>query len=107
MRASLSLLLVVLVASPARGQLDRVRRAFEPAVGFWVGISTFGNRLLVPAQANYRYNSSLTLGARADVPLTRRTALLLDLGVAPISGQRVSAAGGSTIGEGIEDRLIA
>lgn len=73
--------------------LLRVRRAFEPALTAWIGTTKFGSRTY-DANATYGYASALTVGATADFPLTRRTALMVDASVLPTSKQEASSGAG-------------
>jgi hypothetical protein len=84
------------LGAPLGAQLDRPRVAFEPALTPWIGVRNFGTRVVDPIVGSYKLKGSLALGLRGDRPLTRRTGLLVDLSVAPLSGQEGAIRGGST-----------
>lgn len=73
---------LLLSAAPIEGQSRIPRRAFVPAVTPWLGVAGFGQRLTVPS-ARFRYGTSAMIGVTGDMPLSRRTALLGTVGVAP------------------------
>lgn len=73
----------LLAAAPAGAQ--RVfSRAFEPAVTPFVGISDYGYRATT-GSARAEYNNSLNIGIQGERPLSRRTALMGTLIVAPLT----------------------
>jgi len=80
-------------ASAQPTALVRVRRAFEPALTAWLGTTKFGSRTY-DANATYGYASSITVGATVDLPLTRRTGLMIDASVLPGSKQEASSGAG-------------
>jgi hypothetical protein len=58
----------------------------------WVGVSTFGTRQsFLNKSASYR--ASLSFGARAETPLSRRAGILANVGISPLARQRVDQAG--------------
>ena len=94
--AAITLAASLLAAVPhaARAQVEppevpRYARAFERAVTFTFGASSYGERLSrAGGDSRYRPASSFVLGTWFDQPITRRTGLLIGLAVAPVSGQR-------------------
>jgi hypothetical protein len=80
-----ALLAGALGARSAHAQFDRATRAFEPAIVPFVGFAGFGDRLDDAERSHFQYNASLAIGAQLQHPLTRRTALLGTLALAPLS----------------------
>lgn len=68
---------------------SRPVRAFEPSVTMSLGLRHFGDRARTIEGAS-AYSGSAEIGLRGDVPLTRRTAFMIDLSVAPFSKQESS-----------------
>jgi hypothetical protein len=69
--------------------------AFSRSAGFNLGLSTFGVRSTNSAGGKFSYKGSVVIGGRFDQPLSRRTGLLIGLGLAPLSQQR--GKGGGTV----------
>lgn len=80
-----------LVAAPAGAQSSfALRRGFERAITPFIGATGFGARTTGVATQNgapgdFGYNNGLALGAQADLPLTRRTAVMATLAITPVS----------------------
>ena len=90
MRPLLLLVAAAAIALPARAQTPRAASAFERAVTPWIGIRNFGDRAFSPLAGHASYSPSLTVGGTFDLPLTRRTGVLLDVHVAPLGKQDLS-----------------
>ena len=104
--AALLLAATAATATPAAAQRSRiVRRAFDPSVTVLLGTSIFGERTTaLEGGASFDYNNGLVLGVQFDRPLTRRTALMGTVTVAPLS--RVAATVQEAVGE-LDRTLIA
>ena len=76
-------------------QSSQLVQAFPQSAGASLGVSSFGLRSSSDAGAKFSYKGSVVLGGRVDQPLTRRTGLLVGLGLAPLSQQR--ARGGQSV----------
>jgi hypothetical protein len=90
MRPLLLLVAAAAIAIPARAQTPRVARAFERAVTPWIGLRNFGARAFSPLGGDASYSPSLAVGGMFDLPLGRRTGVLLDVHVAPLGKQDLS-----------------
>ena len=90
MRPLLLLVAAAAIALPARAQTPRVARAFERAATPWIGLRNFGDRAFSPLAGHAGYSPSLAVGGMFDLPLTRRTGVLLDVHVAPLGKQDAS-----------------
>ncbi len=86
-------------AVSAFGQSSSPLRAFELSITPWIGISGFGTRFTSSTQST-RYKSSLSGGARADMPLTRRLGILANVGISPFAQLHVE----SPFGSGLEEK---
>jgi len=76
--------------------------AFPGSAGATIGVSTFGIRSKNAGGGQFSYKGSLVVGGRFDHPLSRRTGLLVGLGLAPLSQQR-GKGGGSVV---LSDKLM-
>ena len=83
----------------AFGQAASPGRAFELSITPWIGISGFGTRFISSTQSA-RYKSSLSGGARADMPLTRRLGILANVAISPFAQLHVE----SPFGSGLEEK---
>lgn len=96
-----------LAATPARADAQGpriVRRAFEPAVTLLFGAAGFGERTVDLADdARFEFANSIAVGVQLDQPLSRRTALLGTVMLAPLT--RVDAERGIEVRE--LDRTLA
>jgi len=77
-------------------------RAFPKSTGFSLGVANFDSRSESAPDGRFSYKGSLIVGGRFDQPLSRRTGLLVALGVAPLSQQR----GQSSESTVLNDKLI-
>ena len=83
------------VASAASAQSTHPLQAFPEATGISLGVSSFGLRSRSAAGAQFSYKGSVVVAGHYDHPLSRRTGLLVGVGVAPLSQQR--AKGGQSV----------
>ena len=90
MRPLLLLVAAAAIALPARAQSPRVARAFERTATPWIGLRNFGTRAYSPLSGDASYSPSLAVGGMFDLPLGRRTGVILDVHVAPLGKQEVS-----------------
>src|SRR5919199_2061877 len=91
-------LAITLAAPAARAQITPARRAFEWAVTPWFGVSGFGTRYATPS-LGARYRSSLAVGLRGDLPLTRRLGILANVEAAPFARQKTNTAAGAAVSD--------
>ena len=86
---------VLFGASAASAQFTPPLQAFPRSAGVSVGIASFARRSTNSVGAQFSYKGSAVVTGRFDQPLTRRTGLLLGVGIAPLSQQR--AKGGQSV----------
>jgi len=86
---SLALLVLTTLASPPSvlAQFPDDRRAFEPAITPWLGLASYGVRLS-SGGGKASYSGSVTAGARAEMPLTRRVGLMASASISPLAEQK-------------------
>lgn len=90
-----------LIATPALAQRRPPALAFPRSAGPAIGIASFGTRS-TSSGASFSYKGSVLVGGKFDMPLTRRTGLLLSLGLAPLSQQR----GASNVSTLLSEKLM-
>ncbi len=74
-------------------------RAFPRSTGFSFGLASFSKRSESDFGGRFSYKGSLIVGGRFDQPLSRRTGLLIALGVAPLSQQRGQGEGSTVLSD--------
>jgi hypothetical protein len=75
-------------AVPAAAQIQRSAPAFPAAVSPWIGVMGYGTRQSAGGfDASYR--GSITVGLRAEVPLTQRVGVLGNASISPFAKQRL------------------
>ena len=86
---------LALCTPAASAQSTPLLQAFPEATGVSLGVSSFGLRSRSAAGAQFSYKGSVVVAGHYDHPLTRRTGVLIGLGLAPLSQQR--AKGGQSV----------
>ena len=87
-----------LLARDGRAQQPRPVRAFEHAVTTSIGVRNFGGRAKT-VEGKATYTGSAEVGVRGDFPLTRRTAFMLDLSIAPFAKQEATTLTSAVVRE--------
>lgn len=91
-----ALLVMLTTASSLAAQSSVPVRAFPRSAGASFGVASFDTRSQ-SLGAKFTYKSSLTVGGRLDQPLSRRTGLLLNAAVAPLTQQKGEGTGSTVL----------
>lgn len=87
-----------LIGAPLAAQTRAPVLAFPRSAGPAIGIASFSARS-TSSGASFSYKGSVLVSAKLDMPMTRRTGLLLSAGIAPLSQQRGQGASSTVLSQ--------
>jgi hypothetical protein len=91
-------LAAALLATPLAAQSRPPVLAFPRSLGPAIGVASFNPRS-TSSGASFSYKGSVVVSGKFDMPLTRRTGLLLSAGIAPLSQQRGQSSSSTVLSD--------